>query len=371
MERPSKATESPDPLEQCIGAQSAAAPGRYDSCRFETPLREVEPLEAVKTAPTPMQNAIFDLSSLVDNIPDVIYALDEKGAITVINRAVNAFGYLQEELTSRFFLDLVHDNDRERIAKAYFSALTARQTRTQTQQFRILTKSGEVRWLEVNCGIRFNPQGQFIMHEGVCRDITNNVNNQKSLSRDRELLEAQVRTRTDEILHANIELQREIDERRTTEKMLRDRESELEMEKANLQEANTALKVLLKRRELDKRALEERVISNINRLVLPYLKTIRRESSDNRHRDYVRIVESNLNDITCNFSRRLSLGFYSLSTAELKVANFIRQGKKSRDIAHLLGLSPRTVDTYRQSIRHKLRIRNKNINLRTFLMSIK
>jgi len=104
---------------------------------------------------------------------------------------------------------------------------------------------------------------------------------------------------------------------------------------------------------------------------LPYLKRIKRESNDSRHRDYIAIVESNLNDITGNFSRRLSLGFCGLSEAELKVANFIRQGKNTRQIAHLLGLSPRTIDSYRQSIRHKLRIRNKNINLRTFLMSIK
>jgi DNA-binding CsgD family transcriptional regulator len=36
----------------------------------------------------------------------------------------------------------------------------------------------------------------------------------------------------------------------------------------------------------------------------------------------------------------------------------------------LLGLSKRTIDAVRQSIRRKLRIQNRRINLRTFLMSI-
>ncbi len=360
-------TPSDVSLNRAVKAHCATDAEQSESQRLQTLLKQMT------AAPDhdEVRNTTIDIQTLVDNVPDIVYALDGKGEIVSINRAVNAYGYTRDELIGRFFLDLLHDDDHDRIAKAYFDAWTTRLTQSQTLQFRIVTKLGDVRWLEVKCAMRFTPDGKSFIQEGVCRDITENVQNQNTLIRAREVLEAQVRARTDEIMKANVELQREIDERRTTEKVLRDREGELEMEKANLQEANTALKVLLKRRELDKRALEEQVIHNINRLVHPYLKRIKREITDNRHIDYLGIVESNLNDITCNFSRRLTLGVYGLSTSELKVANFIRQGKKTRDIAHLLGLSPRTVDSYRQNIRNKLRIRNKNINLRTFLMSIR
>lgn len=312
-----------------------------------------------------------DIQTLVDNIPDIIYAVNRKGDIISINRAVNAYGYTRDELIGKFFLDLIHADDHDRIAKTFLNAVTTRETRSQTLQFRIVSKLDELRWLEVKCANRYDPQGRLIVQEGVCRDITDSVENRNMLIRTREVLEAQVRARTMEITKTNEELQREIDERRATENVLRDREGELKMEKENLEEANTALKVLLKRRELDKRTLEEQVMHNINRLVHPYLRKIKKECADSRHADYLGIVESNLDDITCNFSRRLTLGVYGLSTSELKVANLIRQGKKTRDIAHLLGLSPRTVDAYRQSIRKKLRIRNKRINLRTFLMSIR
>lgn len=173
-----------------------------------------------------------------------------------------------------------------------------------------------------------------------------------------------------ELMRTNEELQRKIDERFVIEKALRDREAELEMEKTNLQEANTALKVLLKRREADKRLVEEQVMYNVKKLVLPFLSKVQKEGLDERQKSYLEIVEANLRDITCGFSRRLSLAYYGLTTSELKVANFIRQGKKNREIADLLNLSVRTVEAYRQAIRNKLRLQNKKINLRTFLMSI-
>jgi len=172
------------------------------------------------------------------------------------------------------------------------------------------------------------------------------------------------------LTEANDELQKEILDRRETERILRDREADLEMEKGNLQETNTALKVLLKRREVDKHEFEEQVMYNVKEFVLPYLDKLKNLELDERQEAYLSILESNLSDITSAFSRRLSLEYYDLTPSERKTANFIRQGKKTRDIAALLGLSRRTVEAYRLSIRKKLRLQNKKVNLRTFLSSL-
>ena len=323
------------------------------------------------TPATPKQTPNPKKPTRADYATDVIYAMDDKGGITMVNRAISTLGYTQEELIGHFFLEFIYKDDRNRMARAYIGALANRQTRAQSLQFRVLTKTGEIRWLEANAIIAFDPQGQFIMHEGMCRDITDNFQGDRPSATISEGQDANTQEAGDDSLPAGNEWLRGMDSPAKIRGRKRDREKSLEMEKANLQEANTALKVLLKRRELDKRALEEQVMFNISRMVLPYLKKIAKESTDSRHKDYVSIIESNLNDITGNFSRRLSLGFYGLSAAELKVANFIRQGKNTRQIAQLLGLSPRTIDTYRHSIRSKLHIKNKNVNLRTFLMSIK
>jgi DNA-binding CsgD family transcriptional regulator len=183
-------------------------------------------------------------------------------------------------------------------------------------------------------------------------------------------LEEQVKIRTAELVRANEELQREIYDRRNTEQRLREREADLEMEKANLQETNTALKVLLKRREVDKQEFEEQVLYNIKELILPYLDKLKQVAVDKRQLAYLTILESNLSDINSNFTRRLSMESYGLTSSELKVANFIRQGKRTREIAALLGISPRTVEAYRLGIRRKMRIQGRKVNLRTFLMSI-
>lgn len=337
--------------------------------------KQIEQFESEKVAHTQVRQALLDLErryqSLVENIPDVVYSLDEHGIILTINKAVAAYGFSPQELIGRSFVDLIHYKDRERVANAYFEVVAQGKDYTRTQKFRIVTKSGEIRWFEANCAIRFGPGGRLVMQEGVCRDITENTHNEQTMIKAHEELEDKVRLRTLELTQANQELQKEIEERRAIEKTLRERERDLQIEKANLQEANTTLQVLLKRREEDKRALEEQVMTNVKKLVMPYLNKVQKESSDERHKTFLGIAESNLADVTRGFSRRLSLAFYGLTVSELKVADFIRQGKKNREIAELLGLSVRTVEAFRQSIRNKLLIQNRKINLRTFLMTIK
>lgn len=336
--------------------------------------RRIDELEKEKGARRNLQEALYELESryesLVENIPDVIYSLDQTGNILTINKAVLAYGYTQEEMIGRHFIEIIHPDDCDWAIDRYLGVLGTSKNNSRSRPFRIFTRSREIRWLEANFSIRYDAQGRFIRHEGVCHDITESVQHQITLVQVREDLERQVHIRTRELLQANLELQREIEDRRATEKALREREAELVTEKANLQEANTALKVLLKRREVDKKDLEEQIQYNIKQLVLPYLQKVIKESADEGINAYLGIIDSNLRDITCGFSRRLSLEFYSLSTAELKIANFIRQGKKSREIANLLNLSVRTVEASRQSIRRKLRLDNQKINLRTFLMSI-
>jgi len=53
-------------------------------------------------------------------------------------------------------------------------------------------------------------------------------------------------------------------------------ETELEARAADLEEINTALKVLLKQREHDKTKLEEKVLINVKELVVPYLEKLKR-----------------------------------------------------------------------------------------------
>jgi len=317
-----------------------------------------------------LDTAVQRYRLLADNVPDVVYSLDEFGVVVAVNKSVIQYGFRAEELIGTNIVDLIHPEDRERVVTSYCEIVAKRESCSRTQQFRIVSRSGAIHWFEANCSIQFGDQGQFILQEGVCRDITASMQSRYTQNRIRVQLEELVRIRTAELTQKNDELHKEILERRETERILREREADLEMEKGNLQETNTALKVLLKRREMDKHEFEEQVMCNVKEFVLPYLDVFKRFDLDARQEAYVSIIESNLSDITSAFSRRLSLSYYDLTLSERRVANFIRQGKKTREIALLMGISERTVEAYRYSLRKKMRLQNRKANLRTFLLSI-
>jgi PAS domain S-box-containing protein len=147
-------------------------------------------------------------------------------------------------------------------------------------------------------------------------------------------------------------------------------EQELETRTTNLEEVNTALKVLLKRREQDRTTLEENVLINIKELVMTYLEKLKRGSLSDRQRIYLNILESNLKHIVSPFARNLSLNHWDLTHKEIEVANLIKYGKTTKEIAALSNLSIRTIESHRKNIRHKLGITQKKSNLRTYLISL-
>jgi DNA-binding CsgD family transcriptional regulator len=153
-------------------------------------------------------------------------------------------------------------------------------------------------------------------------------------------------------------------------KALRKREKELEIQSQHLQEVNTALKVLLKHRENDQKELQESVAASLEKLIFPYLEKLKGARLDNRYREYIKIIESNLNDINSPFIGSLSSKDLKLTQKEIQVANLVKMGKTSKEISELLNVTPGAIEFHRNNIRKKFGIIHKKINLRTYLLSI-
>jgi DNA-binding NarL/FixJ family response regulator len=153
------------------------------------------------------------------------------------------------------------------------------------------------------------------------------------------------------------------------EQRVEERTQELRLKSESLEEMNTALKVLLKKREEDKNELEEKVIYNVKEMVQPFLEKLGRTRLDDRQRTFLEILESNLNDIVAPFAKKLSTRYLNLTPSEIQIANLVKHGKTTKEIAELLHLSTRTIESHRDSIRKKLGIKNQKANLRTHLMS--
>ncbi len=138
----------------------------------------------------------------------------------------------------------------------------------------------------------------------------------------------------------------------------------------NLEEVNAALRVLLGKREEDKTELEEKILFNVKELIMPHLETLKKGRMDDRQKQFLKIIESNLKDIVSPFIRGISSTYLKLTPAEIQVANLVKQGKTSKDIAQLLHMSSRTIDAHRYNIRKKIGLNSKKENLRTYLMSL-
>ena len=201
-------------------------------------------------------------------------------------------------------------------------------------------------------------------------DISAQKKIEETLSKAKQNLEIQVKNRTAELARANKKLKGEIESRKLAQRTLLQKTNEVEVRADELHEANVALKVLLKERENERHALEEKVVCNINELTRPYLEKLAAGNTSRRQRDLLEVINSSLDDIASPLSRRFIIESSHLTPAETQVANFIRQGKTTKEIADLMGVATSTVDFHRGNIRRKLRLSNKKINLQSHLKSL-
>ncbi len=154
------------------------------------------------------------------------------------------------------------------------------------------------------------------------------------------------------------------------ENALRKRQAELQQKSLHLEESNTALKVLLKQREQDRRELSDNVVSNVKELVLPYLDKIVAQPLSEQQSACLGAARTTLNEIVSPFARNLAASLHNLTPMEMRVAGLVRQGKTTKEIAGILTLSMGTIDFHRNNIRAKTGIKNQKINLRTHLLSL-
>lgn len=141
-------------------------------------------------------------------------------------------------------------------------------------------------------------------------------------------------------------------------------------ERARTEEAlNTALQTLLDQRDRDRARMEERMATNVSKLIKPCLEKLRACRIDMEAVSHLDILEANLEGIIEPFLQRLTVTHSDLTSTEIRIVNYIKQGMRSKEIADLLKLSKGTIDFHRNNIRDKLGIRNKKIKLRTYLLS--
>ena len=162
----------------------------------------------------------------------------------------------------------------------------------------------------------------------------------------------------------------EITALKLSEEALRKSERQLKSQKIELEESNIALKVLLKQRENDKSELEQKVITNVKEMVMPYIEKLKRVNLKQKDKRVVEIIESHLQDIISPMIQKLANASIILTPQEIQVASLVKDGKASKEIADILNVSETTVHFHRKNLRKKFGLSNSQTNLRSYLISI-
>lgn len=165
-----------------------------------------------------------------------------------------------------------------------------------------------------------------------------------------------------------MDILRDMTETKNLELAIGERE-ELETKARELEQMNTALRILLKQRENDRKELEEKIITNIKLLISPNIEQLKYSLKDKRNHELISVIESNLNDIVSPFTKVLLIKYSNLTNREIQVANLISRDKSTKEIADFLNISQNTVSTHRYRVRQKLGIKKRK-NLRAFLSKI-
>jgi DNA-binding NarL/FixJ family response regulator len=147
---------------------------------------------------------------------------------------------------------------------------------------------------------------------------------------------------------------------------LSDTVRQLELERASLQETNSALHVILGRIEADRKEIRRSIMLNVDNVIMPMVRSLE-ASVEPRDRRIVELLRKNLEEIASPFVDRISRAFTNLTPLEVSLCRMICDNLTSKEIARIRHVATATVARQRESIRRKLGIAGSETNLATYL----
>ena len=268
--------------------------------------------------------------AIAGSIKEWIWEMDTNFIHTYLSpRIYDILGYKPEELIGKSPVEIMPPEEVKRAGPLIKKIISQRKPFLSFENV-CFHKNGKLVFIEANGRPFFDEKGKLLGYRGSCHDITG---------------------------------------QKKTMDALKEREHKLISQSRTLKEVNTALRVLLKQRKEDREELENKLVSNIREMILPYVLKLRKDNLNLKHRAYLDIIATNLNEIISPFiSKVMHLNF---TPKEIEVSSLIKEGRSTKEIAELMGVAPSAVDSHRNNIRAKLGLNNKKINLRTYLLSLK
>lgn len=116
--------------------------------------------------------------------------------------------------------------------------------------------------------------------------------------------------------------------------------------------------------------LPEHLRQEVRNIHLPEVEARLKQVQDPGLKMCLEIVKSNMDNLLNDAPEMNDRLLQVLTPSELQVAEFIRGGMSSKEIASTLNVARKTVENHRNSLRNKLGITNRGVNLRNYLLSL-
>lgn len=273
-----------------------------------------------------LEMAAQELQLTFDSVPDMIFMIARDYTIIRINKAVGVF--LKKDvdgILGRKCYEVFHGLSQPFHLCPYKKCL-AEKTVVCEEYF----EPSLQKYLQVTLGPIFQDRQRCMGCVHTARDITDRKNSEIEREQSRRLLEDQAKA---------------------------------------LERKTTALAEVIAYIEQEKRGVQDQIIAQIDKVIIPSLKRLQRRSSF-ADKKYVKIVEQNVQNLMASFSARIQKEMYTLSPRELEICSMIKNGMKNKEIAETLNVSLRTIETHRFVIRRKLKLHKTKMNLVTYLTNI-
>jgi PAS domain S-box-containing protein len=161
---------------------------------------------------------------------------------------------------------------------------------------------------------------------------------------------------------------RDVTEEVMASEKLKRTSDELRDEHQLLLEKNVALRELLDHLQQDKSSYRHELSSGIDNLLRPLLGKLTANGGGLVPED-IDLLEQRVDMVGCTRIGEGRGNLAQLTRRERDVCGLIQKGLSSRVMAQTLGLSHETINKHRQSIRRKLQIDHRGINLTSYLRS--
>lgn len=290
----------------------------------------VRDISGLKIMERELKETLEKYKKVVEDQTEVISRFSPDGTFTFVNDTYcRYFGKKENELIGKKWHPVAHEDDLPEVNRQLKKM--SKENPVITIENRVMDGMNRLRWMQfVNRGF-FNKNGNIIEIQSVGRDVT--------IVKEKE-------------------------------EIILEREKRIKKQTDELNKVNSALEVLLERKNRQLDEFKSAFYRNFNDFVFPDLEKVKGRIDDSFSKKTISLIINNIKQMFLSDISSIASLQQSLTKSELTVAAMIRNGMSSSQISEHMNISDNTVSFHRKNIRKKLGIHKTGISLSEHLANL-